>query len=239
MSVINKTFAATDKKFLTVYGKVACFTANKSESKLSFSRIQFIEAIEFLIDNSYFTCGDMVMKQNIGIPMGTDPGLDFANLFSHFYEFDFLERNSKTQYSTCKKLNNSFRYIDDIVSVNSDGVFEAVYKDIYPEELILTKENLSNCRASFLDLDIKLNHHKKFDIELYDKRNDYNFNIVNFPFLDGNIPLRQSYGVFLSQIIRYLRICTQIETFSRETKKLINELSRQGFRLFGLERTFI
>ena len=237
-NIITKTFAATDKKFLTIYGNTASFTTNKSHNRSSFSRIQLIEAVEFLIDNSYFKCGDMVMKQNIGIPMGTDPGPDFANLFLHYYEFTFLERNAKTRYGICKKLNGSFRYIDDVASVNGDGSFETVCSEIYPEELILTRENLSNSRASFLDLDIKLNSQKKFDIELYDKRNDFNFKIFNFPFLDGNIPLRQSYGVFMSQVIRYLRICTHVEIFSKETKKLIDKLMKQGYRLSGLESTF-
>ena len=237
-NVINKTFAATDKKFITVYNRRANFTATKSQNKVSFSRIQFIEAVEFLINNSYFKCGNLVMKQNIGIPMGTDPGPDFANLFLHFYEFNFLERNSKTQYMICKRLNYSFRYIDDIASLNSEGTFENAYMDIYPEELILTKENQSNSRASFLDLDIEIKD-KKFDIGLYDKRKDYNFNIVNFPFLHGNVPLRQSYGVFTSQVIRYLRICTHFDNFIQETRTLIQKLSRQGFRLSNLEKHFM
>ena len=237
-NMINKTFAATDKKFITVYNQVAYFTSNKSQNKVSFSRIQFIEVVEFLIDNSYFKCGNLVMKQNIGIPMGTDPGPDFANLFLHFYEFNFLERNSKTQYMTCKKLNYSFRFIDDIASLNGEGTFEDVFVSIYPEELILTKENQSNLRASFLDLDIEIIN-KKFDIGLYDKRKDYNFNIVNFPFLDGNVPLRQSYGVFTSQVIRYLRICTNFQNFIQEIRTLIQKLSRQGFRLAHLEISFM
>lgn len=169
--------------------------------------------------------------------MGTDPGPDFANLFLHFYEFNFMEQNSRIQYSTCKKLNNSFRYIDDIASVNGDNIFETVYEQIYPEELSLKKENVSNTRATFLDLDIKVKN-KNFEIGLYDKRNDFNFNIVNFPFLDGNIPLRQSLGVFLSQVIRYQRICTNFDTFMKETKRLIQKLKKQGYRAVSLEQTF-
>ena len=79
---------------------------------------------------------------------------------------------------------------------------------------------------------------KNFEIGLYDKRNDFNFNIVNFPFLDGNIPLRQSLGVFLSQVIRYQRICTNFDTFMNETKRLIQKLKKQGYKAVSLEQTF-
>ena len=91
-NIINKTFVATDKKFITVYNKEAQFTSNRSCNKVSFGRQQLIEMVVFLIDNTYFRCGGMIMKQNISIPMGTNPGPDFANLFLHFYEFDLWKK---------------------------------------------------------------------------------------------------------------------------------------------------
>ena len=50
------------------------------------------------------------------------------------------------------------------------------------------------------------------------------FDIVNFPFLDGDVPRRPSYGVYISQLIRFARVCTHIDDFN--TRKLLNFLNR-------------
>jgi len=42
--------------------------------------------------------------------------------------------------------------------------------------------------------------------KLYDKRDDFNFPIVNYPILDSNIPSSPAYGVYMSQLIRYSKI---------------------------------
>ena len=44
--------------------------------------------------------------------------------------------------------------------------------------------------------------------KIYDKRDDFNFEIVNFPFLDGDVPRSPSYGVYISQLIRFDRVCS-------------------------------
>ena len=50
--------------------------------------------------------------------------------------------------------------------------------------------------------------------KVYDKRDDFDFDIVNFPFLDGDVPRRPSYGVYMSQLIRFARVCSRVEYFS-------------------------
>ena len=74
--------------------------------------------------------------------------------------------------------------------------------DIYPASLKLNKENTTNTTAIFLDLEINVEN-RMFITKLYDKRDAFNFEIVNFPNLSGNIPSKTSYGVFISQVIRY------------------------------------
>ena len=53
--------------------------------------------------------------------------------------------------------------------------------------------------AAFLDLNLSI-HNDIVSTKIYDKRDDFNFNIVNFPFLDGDVPQRPSYGVYISQL---------------------------------------
>ena len=50
--------------------------------------------------------------------------------------------------------------------------------------------------------------------KIYDKRDDFDFDIVNFPFLDGDVPRHASYGVYISQLIGFARVCNHITDFS-------------------------
>ena len=50
-------------------------------------------------------------------------------------------------------------------------------------------------------------------LHIYDKRDDFDFDIVDFPLLDGDVPRRPSYGVYISQLIRFTRVCSQVEDF--------------------------
>ena len=65
---------------------------------------------------------------------------------------------------------------------------------IYPTELQLNKANSSDTEASFLDLNLSITN-GIVSSKMYDKRDDFSFEIVNFPFLDGDVSRSPSYGV--------------------------------------------
>ena len=84
---------------------------------------------------------------------------------------------------------------------------------IYPTELQLNKENSSDTEAPFLDLKLSITN----DIvssKIYLQRDDFNFEIVNFPFLDGDVPRSPSYCVYISQLIRFARVCCNVDCFN-------------------------
>ena len=56
--------------------------------------------------------------------------------------------------------------------------------------------------------------------KIYDKRDDFDFDTVNFPFLDGDVPRRPSYGVYISQLIRFARVCIHVDDFNTRNKCL-------------------
>ena len=62
--------------------------------------------------------------------------------------------------------------------------------------------------------------------KIYDKQDDFNFDIVNFPFLDGDVPLRPSYGVYISQLICFARASSHVTDFSNRNKFLTAKLLR-------------
>ena len=49
--------------------------------------------------------------------------------------------------------------------------------------------------------------------KIYDNQDDFNFEIVNFPFVDGDVPRSPSFGVYISQLIRFARVCSNVDDF--------------------------
>ena len=78
----------------------------------------------------------------------------------------------------------------------------------------------------------------QFPPKIYDKRDDFDFDIVNFPFLYGDVPRRTSYGVYISQHIRFARASSNLNDFNYRNKALTAKLLRQGYRYFKLRKAF-
>ena len=76
---------------------------------------------------------------------------------------------------------------------------------IYPPELQFNKANTTDTEAPFLNLHLSIAN-GFVSSKIYDKRDDFDFDIVNFPFLEGDVPRRASYGVYISQFIRFARV---------------------------------
>ena len=72
--------------------------------------------------------------------------------------------------------------------------------------------------------------------KIYDKRDDFDFDILNFPFLDGDVPRSASYGVNVSQRIRFARGSSHVDDFNTRNKVLTTKLLRQGYRYHKLRK---
>ena len=98
-----------------------------------------------------------------------------------------------------------------------------------------------NSKKSKIDLhlDLHLSISNGFvSSKIYDKRDDFDFDIVNFPFLDGDVPRRPSYGVYISQLIRFARVCSHVDDFNTRNKCLTAKLLKQGYRYHKLRKAF-
>ena len=169
--------------------------------------------------------------------MGTNCAPLIVDLFLYCFERDFmLSLLKKKNFDIMNAFNNTSRYLDDILNVDNP-FFASMYKYIYPPELQLNKANESDIQASFLDLNITLKD-TLIHTKIYDKRDDFNFDIVNFPHLEGDVPLAPSYGVYISQLIRYARSCTDVVDFNERNYNLTSRLLNQGYRFHKLRKTF-
>ena len=100
---------------------------------------------------------------------------------------------------------------------------------MYPTELEI--KDATEINTSCLDLLLSIGRDGQLRTTLYDKRDDFNFHITNFPFLttSSNIPSSPAYGVFISQLIRYAKACSSYECFIPRTARLSYKLLGQGY----------
>ena len=124
--------------------------------------------------------------------------------------------------------NLTFRYIDDVLSLNNPRFGDYLHL-IYPKELEIKDTTDSRRSASYLDLFLEIDTQGRLCTKLYDKRDDFNFPIVNFPFLCSNIPSAPAYGVYVSQLIRYSRACGEYNDFLDRATRLTSKLLTQGY----------
>ena len=140
------------------------------------------------------------------------------------------------QADIIEAFNSTSRYLDDLLSI-INPYFEQMVGQIYPTELQLNKANSSDTEAPFLDLNLSITN-GIVSSKIYDKRDDFNFEIVNFPFLDGDVPRSPSYGVYISQLIRFARVCSNVDDFNNRNLFLTAKLLKQGYRYHKIRKAF-
>ena len=116
-----------------------------------------------------------------------------------------------------RKLGNIFRFIDDLSAINDDGEFEKNFREIYPEELELGKENVDNTEATFLDLNLKITNNQ-FQVGLFDKRDAFPFSIVRMPYKSSNIPSTIFYSSIGAETLRIARASNTPNSFVTSVK---------------------
>ena len=87
----------------------------------------------------------------------------------------------------------------------------------------MNKANTTYTETPFLDLHLSIAN-GFVSSKINDKRADFDFGIVNFPFLDSDVPRRASYGEYISQLIRLARVCNHVADFDARTKCLTAKL---------------
>ena len=183
---------------MTVKGKYAFWT-RKRHGKNSVSRQEIENLTAHLIKESYFTIGNKIFLQVIGIPMGIDPAPFWANLHLYSYESDFMTGLMRSDKKRAIKFLLACRFIDDKCNLNDGGEFGRSFTSIYPKELELKCEH-EGSHATFLELDItKVDG--KFIYKLFYKRNDFPFFIVRMPDYTGNIPSHVFNGSVMSDFL--------------------------------------
>ena len=185
------------------------------------------KALKYSIENAYFQAGNLVFRQKIGIPIGSDPAPFFANLFLYAYESKFINHLLKTDPVRAQKFRHVFRFIDDLLSLNDDGEFAKSFCEIYPPEMEIKKENDSDTSASYLELGIAMNDGTAMT-KLYDKRDAFNFSVVRLPYKCSNIPLKMFFATIGAEVLRICKATSDYNWFVENVKILLCRMKKQG-----------
>ena len=116
--------------------------------------------------------------------------------------------------------------------------FENYLGQMYPADIEIKDTTESTASASYLDLLLSIGRDGQLHTSIYDKRDDFNFHIINFPFLSSNIQSSPAYGVFISKLIRYTRACSSYECFILRARRLSSKLLKQGYLVERLKSSF-
>ena len=183
------------------------------------------EVLTFLLDNIYSRFGSKLYRQILSIPMGSNCAPLVGNLYLFCYDRDFkLCLSEGNQSNVIDAFISIFRYLDDLMNIDNN-FFDSMVNHIYPSELQLNKINVSDTEASFWYLHLSISDGFVWT-KIYDKQNDFDFGIVNFPFLDGDVPRSTSYGVHISQLIRFARVSSHVDDFNTRNKVLTAKTSQ-------------
>ena len=212
------------------------FVKHHSDSTKNFSETDIFNMLEFLIDNIFVMFGVRVFRTDtVGIPMSTNCAPLLADLFFYSYEAYFIQGLlKKNEKRLARSFHLTFRYIDDVLSLNNSRFGDFVDR-IYPIELEIKDTTDTDRSASYFDIPLEIDSKGRLRTKLYDKRDDFNFPIVNFPFICSNIPAAPAYGVYISQMIRYSRACGSYQDILDRGLLLTRKLLNQGFLVVNLK----
>ena len=238
INLIEWTFKREGSPYIACNERQAFFTSEDTKRYKLWSCQNVCEALIYLLDNIYISFGTKLYRQIVGIPMDSNCAPLVADLFLFCYERDFMTSLSDVkQAEIIEAFKSSSRYLDGRPFKLTILTLKALVNRIYPPELKLNKANTSDTEAPFLDLHLSISN-GFVSSKIYDKRDDFDFDIVNFPFLVGDVPRSTSYGVYISQLIRFARVSSHVADFNARNKSLTARIRQQGYRYHKRRKTF-
>ena len=144
--------------------------------------------------------------------------------------------SEEKQSEVIEAFSSTSRYLDSLLNIDNK-YFDVLISQIYPSELQLNKAKSSE--APLFDLHLSIID-GFISCKFYDKRDDFYFDIVNFPYMDGDVPRGAPYGVYRSQLIRFARVFSHVTDCdcSTRNKLLTAKVLNQGYRYHKLRKAF-
>ena len=202
---------------------------------------RLIRWIEYLLKHLYVQIGDKVMKQVVGIPMGTSCSPFLANLTLFMFEFEWFAQQISTlrawnvrKREQLQRLAYCTRYIDDLWNpLVAEGEFTEIAANMYPQWLQLGAPEFKGEEINYLDMTIKCeNGTSKWSSRLYDKKEAMirkGLKLNKFPHPESMLSSRCKYGIITSQLHRFSVACSSLTAFLEPATKLYATYLAKGY----------
>ena len=173
INLIEWTFKRDGSPYIACNERQAFFTSGDTKRYKLWSCQNVCEALIYLLDNIYIRFGTKLYRQIVGIPKGDQ-------LCSSFERYFMTSLSDVKQAEIIEAFKSTSRYLDDPLNIDNPYC-EGIVNRIYPPELQLNKANTSDTEAPFLDLHLSISN-GFVSSKIYEKRDDFNLDVVNFPF---------------------------------------------------------
>jgi hypothetical protein len=175
-----------------------------------------VELVKFLVANTYLSNGGSILYR---------------------YEAAYIDKLMLESLAKARRFHVTFRFIDDVLSVDNPLWKDALADGLYPDALVLNQTNNEPLRAEFLGMNI-LAVGTRFRMSVFDKRASFPFEVRRYPHVDSLIPSSLPYGVFTGLLHRGFRICSRSEDFLSYALEVAGRLQLNGCRAQSLRNRF-
>ena len=260
---VEKGLDADDLRFRIYFDKDCEVFGSKrstcvySDNRTILDAVGVNKLVRFLVTNTFILNGNVLRRQTVGIPMGTNCGPLLANLYLYAYEAAFIDRLVRLSGpSAARAFHMTFRLIDDVLSVDNPAIKSFVSKPgpsdggihsnevggIYPVELTLNETSVSDRKVYFVGMTISRSKSGSLELDIFDKRAEFSFKVIRYPHMDSEIPKSIPMGVFTGGLHRLYFIINNPGIFlnrSLELASLLEEKRVSRRQLWKLFRRFL
>ncbi len=232
--LVEMCFRNSGKRYIMVKNTFCCYTDEVDSGKdtVCLKKEEVFEIIEVILNETYVQFGGQLFKQICGVPIGGNSSSLIADLALSVMEYRYITECVKER----KPVPRGVRYVDDLNVLNSKEFMETA-KDIYSKELVLNRTNSNYLEAAFLDMEIMLSDSLQYRI--YNKTDDFSFEVVRYGFKESNVHSSMGVGVFLSQLTRFIRITNSLRDFEGRVSEMYNTFISHGFSESQLQSKFL
>ena len=235
--MLSKLARNSGCSYISIGHEKAWWSRQLSDKYDTYSCVEVLEMIEFLVRNCYIKAFGKVFRQDRGMIMGGKSSGGLADCSLMVDEYRYVDRKVKDgSIEEAKKLENFRRYRDDCTVCNVDSFLD-IAQNIYPDSLSLTQENDDSSQANVLDMQVNIIDNSIIT-KVYCKTDYFPFHVISLPFLDSNIAENISYLVFYSQVLRYQRLSSNKLDFNERCRQLVNILLARDYKLGKLKKEF-
>ena len=242
--VVQEAFDFERAKIIEIVGDKAVFRSHGVSSHSGDVHYMDVPDIKklltFVLTHTFIHNGDFLVRQILGIPMGTNSGPKIANLYLYWYEAHFIDALVQNRgLAIAREFHMSFRLIDDLLSISNPDIVDFLAvpfpTGIYPKELTLKRTNKELSEAEFAGLLLQ-DRDDTIITSLFDKRRAFPFPVVRNQHPSSTIPSSVIYGVYTSQLHRFAIACTRFEDFRKEAYEYLENLTDKEYSRHRLMR---